>query len=167
MDPRRGCLYPAVVDTALFSRAREIVDARSRHFTDEELLATLRDILLREGMLSGLIIDEQDHLPSSSAYKSRFGSLLRAYQLIGYEPERDYRYIEINRTLRNNHPKIVADMIAGIARSGGHAVLDPKTDQLRVNDEFTVSVVLSRCQETGTGALRWTIRLDTGLGRAG
>ncbi|MEI7600185.1 MAG: recombinase family protein [Aestuariivirga sp.] len=155
--------YPAVVDTALFSRAREIVDARSRHFTDEELLATLRDILLREGMLSGLIIDEQDHLPSSSAYRSRFGSLLRAYQLIGYEPERDYRYIEINRTLRQAHPRIVADIIAGIARSGGHAVLDSKTDQLRVNDEFTVSVVLSRCQETGAGSLRWTIRLDTGL----
>ena len=89
--------------------------------------------------------------------------MLRAYQLIGYEPERDYRYIEINRTLRNNHPKIVADIIAGIARSGGHAVLDPKTDNIRVNDEFTVSVVLSRCQETGTGSLRWTIRLDTGL----
>jgi DNA invertase Pin-like site-specific DNA recombinase len=155
--------YPAIVDTALFSRAREIVDARSRHFTDEELLATLRDILHREGMLSGLIIDEQDHLPSSSAYRSRFGSLLHAYQLIGYEPERDYRYIEINRTLRRNHPKIVADIIAGIARSGGHAVLDLKTDQLRVNDEFTVSVVLSRCQETATGSLRWTIRLDTGL----
>ncbi len=155
--------YPAVVDTALFSRAREIVDARSRHFTDEELLATLRDILLREGMLSGLIIDEQDHLPSSSAYRSRFGSLLRAYQLIGYEPERDYRYIEINRALRSAHPRIVADMIAGVARSGGHAVLDPKTEQLRVNDEFTVSVVLSRCQETGTGSLRWTVRLDTGL----
>lgn len=155
--------YPAVVDTALFSRAREIVDARSRHFTDEELLATLRDILLREGMLSGLIIDEQDHLPSSSAYRCRFGSLLRAYKMIGYEPERDYRYIEINRALRSAHPRIVADIIAGVARSGGYAVLDRKTEQLRVNDEFTASVVLSRCQETGTGSLRWTIRLDTGL----
>ena len=80
-------------------------------------------------MLSGLIIDEQDHLPSSSAYRSRFGSLLRAYQLIGYEPERDYRYIEINRTLRRAHPRIVADIIDGIARSGGHAVPSPKTDQ--------------------------------------
>jgi DNA invertase Pin-like site-specific DNA recombinase len=155
--------YPAIVDTAMFMRARDIVDARSRHLTDEELLATLRDILLREGMLSGLIIDEQDHLPSASAYRSRFGSLLRAYQLIGYEPERDYRYIEVNRALRRAHPKIVADIIDGITRSGGHAVLNPKTDNIRVNDEFTVSVVLSRCQETGTGSLRWTIRLDTGL----
>ncbi|WP_300983940.1 hypothetical protein [Roseicyclus sp.] len=39
-------------------------------------------------------------MPSSSAFRNRFGSLLRAYQMIGYEPERDYRYVEINRVLR-------------------------------------------------------------------
>ena len=51
----------------------------------------------------------------------------------------------------------------GITRFEGHAVLDPKTVNIRVNDEFTVSVVLSRCQETGIGSFGWTIRLDTGL----
>ena len=83
--------YPPMVERALFLRAREIVDARSRHFTDAELLDALRDVLKRKGVLSGLIIDEQEGLPSSSPYQNRFGSLLRAYQLIGYEPERDYR----------------------------------------------------------------------------
>jgi hypothetical protein len=34
------------------------VDARSGHFSDEELLDALRAILKRQGMLSGLIIDE-------------------------------------------------------------------------------------------------------------
>ncbi len=34
--------YPAIVDQALFRRAREIVDARSRHFSDGELLDALR-----------------------------------------------------------------------------------------------------------------------------
>ena len=62
--------YPAIVDEALFLRAREIVDARSRHFSDEELLDALRAILQRQGMLSGLIIDEEDDLPSSSAYRA-------------------------------------------------------------------------------------------------
>jgi hypothetical protein len=50
--------YQAIVDKALFLRAREIVDARSGHFSDEELLDALRAILKRQGMLSGLIIDE-------------------------------------------------------------------------------------------------------------
>ena len=34
---------------------------------------------------------------------------------------------------------------------------------MTVNDEFTVSIVLSRCQETAAGSLRWVIRLDAGL----
>ena len=155
--------YPAIIDQLLFLRAREIVDARSRHFSDQELLDALREILKRQGTLSGLIIDEQDDLPSSSAYRSRFGSLLRAYRLIGYEPERDYRYIDINRALRQAHPEVVAEIIAGIERRDGNAVKDPETDLLWVNDEFTVSVVLARCDTTGAGSLRWRIRLDTGL----
>ena len=156
-------VYPAIVDEALFLRAREIVDARSQHFTDAELLEALRAVLKQKGVLSGLIIDEQDNVPSSSAFRSRFGSLLRAYRLIGYEPERDYRYIEINNALRAAHPQFVEEIIGGVATQGGRVVQDPDTQLLRVNDEFTVSVVLARCQATAAGSLRWHIRLDSGL----
>ena len=38
-------------------------------------------------------------MPSSSVYRTRFGSLVRAYQLIGYSTGRDYRYIEVNRRI--------------------------------------------------------------------
>jgi len=155
--------YPAIVDQALFLRAREIVDGRSRDFSDGELLDALRAILQRQGMLSGLVIDEEDDLPSSSAYRNRFGSLLRTYRLIGYEPDRDYSYIEINRALRRAHPQVVAKIIAGVARHGGLAVQDPDTDLDRANDEFTVSIVLVRCTATASGSLRWRTRLDTGL----
>ena len=114
-------------------------------------------------MLSGLIIDEEDDLPSSSAYRSRFGSLLRAYRLIGYEPDRDYSYIEINRALRQAHPQHRGRDHRRHRRHGGSAVQDPDTDLVRVNDEFTVSIVLARCTATAAGSLRWRIRLDTGL----
>jgi hypothetical protein len=58
---------------------------------------------------------------------------------------------------------VVAEIIAGVTRHGGRAVQDPETDLLRVNDEFTVSIVLARCSATAAGSLRWRIRLDTGL----
>ncbi|WP_333835336.1 recombinase family protein, partial [Rubrimonas sp.] len=156
-------VYPAIVDRALFQRAREIVDARSRRLSDEELLDALRAVLQRTGVLSGMIIDEQDDVPPSSAYQNRFGSLLRAYALIGYEPERDYRYLEINRALRRAHPQIVAAVIEGVASEGGHAVRNETTDLLRINGEFTASVVLARCHASASGALSWRIRLDAGL----
>ena len=155
--------YSPVVDQALFERARAIIDARSRHYSDDELLAMLRALLEECGSLSGIVIDEHDEMPSSSAYRYRFGSLLRAYELIGYEPDRDYRYIEVNRALRDAHPKVVASVMAGIAAVGGRSERDSVSDLIRVNDEFTASVVIARCCTSATGSLRWRIRLDMGL----
>ena len=61
------------------------------------------------------IISGQDH----SAYKTRFGSLIRAYELIGYKPDRDYRYIEINQRLRRMYPEIVMSTVNRIQDLGG------------------------------------------------
>ncbi len=102
-------------------------------------------------------------MPSSSAYQHRFGSLLRAYSLVGYTPSRDYQYVQINRQLRVLHPGVVEDTIARIEAIGGAVTRDPATDLLAINDEFTVSVVIARCLCTPGGSLRWKVRLDAGL----
>ncbi|MFG1285355.1 recombinase family protein, partial [Xanthobacter autotrophicus] len=70
---------------------------------------------------------------------------------------------EINRALRRMHPEIVAEIISGVASTGGTAVQDGGGELLTINGEFTVSVVLARCHQIPAGALRWRIRLDTGL----
>lgn len=155
--------YPSIVDLALFERARAIVVARNHHFTNDELLDRLRSLLAEEGALSGLIIDEREEMPSTSLYRCRFGSLLRAYTLIGYQPDRDYRYIEINRELRSKHPDIVAEVVGGIEAAGGMASVDQVTQLILINAEFTASVIIVRCSVGFTGALRWQFRLDTGL----
>jgi hypothetical protein len=87
---------------------------------------------------------------------------LRAYSLIGYAPDRDYRYIEINRHIRQSHPKLMAEVVAGLEHAGGSVVCDPLTELLLINREFTASV-LARSFETQTGLLRWHLRFDTGL----
>ncbi len=160
---RADGVYPSIVDRALFERARAIIDQRGNHYSDEELLALLQAVLDEEGSLSGLIIDERDGMPSSSLYRHRFGSLLRAYSLIGYAPDRDYRYIEINRHIRQSHPKLMAEVVAGLESAGGSVVCDPLSELLLINREFTASIVLARSFETQTGSLRWQIRFDTGL----
>ena len=155
--------FDAIVDHALFAQAQLIIEERSRRLTDEELLTRLRTLLEQCGVLSGLIIDECESMPSSSAYRSRFGSLLRAYRLIGYRPARDYRYVEINKALRRMYPGVVAETVAGLEHVGGTVASDPATDLLTINGEFTASIVIVRCHETRSGALRWKIRLDAGL----
>jgi DNA invertase Pin-like site-specific DNA recombinase len=93
--------FEPLVERALFEAAQAIIRDRSYRLTNEEMLTALQRLLQQRGYLSGLIIDEAEQLPSSSAYQSRFGSLLRAYEMVGYAPDRDYRYIEINRALRH------------------------------------------------------------------
>jgi DNA invertase Pin-like site-specific DNA recombinase len=155
--------FEGIIDPPLFRAAQALISERSRRFSDEEMLMALRRLLDLYGYLSGLIIDEAVDLPSSSAYQSRFGSLLRAYHLVGFIPERDYRYISINRLLRRMHPEVVATTLASIEALGGTVACDPATDLLTVNGEFTASVVIARCITTRSGALRWKIRFDTGL----
>jgi DNA invertase Pin-like site-specific DNA recombinase len=58
----------------------------SKGMTDEDLLEKLRGLLRSRGYLSGRLIDRTAEMPSRILYYNRFGSLRRAYELIGYAP---------------------------------------------------------------------------------
>ena len=155
--------FSPIISPELFYTARGIIQARCRKLTDEDLLAHLRKLMQEKGRLSAIIIDEVDGLPSSSVYRSRFGSLVRAYRLVGYSPDRDYDFIQINRTLRRLHEDVVQHVIRQISALGGDVVRNDRTDLLTVNGEFTASVVVARCRSTNGGALRWRILFDSAL----
>jgi DNA invertase Pin-like site-specific DNA recombinase/predicted nucleic acid-binding protein len=160
---RHDKAFDPIVDDETFQAAQRIISERAKSYSNEELLDLLRGLLEQHGYLSGVVIDELEFGPSSSAYRTRFGSLIRAYELIGFTPERDYRYIEINRALRRMYPGFIDATIRGIQEIGGRVQLDPESDLLNVNDEFTASLCLVRSQETGAGTYRWHIRFDMGL----
>ena len=155
--------FESIVPPDVFYTAQGIIRARARRYTNEELIDRLRALYQNRGFLSGLIINETDGMPPSSVYAYRFGNLIRAYQMVGFTPDRDYRYLEINRFLRRLHPEIVTQTETQIAELGGEIVRDPATDLLRVNDEFSVSLVLARCQTHDSGRNRWKIRFDVSL----
>ncbi|WP_233114873.1 recombinase family protein [Aggregatibacter actinomycetemcomitans] len=154
--------FEAIIPQPLFNAAQAIIHQRSIKLTDEEMLDKLRTLLKVKGKLSGLIIDEAEDCPSSSAYSSRFGSLIRTYAMIHYEPERDYHYVEINRLMRQQYKKIVQQVLNEIIALGGRVSIAPN-DLLKINEEFTASLVVSPCRPTTRGNKRWMIRFDTGL----
>mgnify|MGYP001256777098 CR=1 FL=1 len=160
---RRAEAFEAVVPPALFYTAQGIIRARSRHYDNAELLDRLRQLYQARGFLSAILIDEAEDMPSSSTFGQRFGGLMRAYELVGFTPDRDYRFVEINRLLRRLHPEIVQRTEAAMLALGAQIERDPATDLLRVNGEFSVSVILSRCSTSTIGRLRWKLRLDTSL----
>lgn len=59
-----------------------------------------------------------------------------------------------NQILRHLHPVVIAKTEAKIAEIGWEVVRDPATDLLDVNGEFSVSLVLARCQATPAGSHR-------------
>jgi DNA invertase Pin-like site-specific DNA recombinase len=147
----RNDAFQPIIGLPQFHDARAII---------EELLDRLRILLKHCGRLSGILIDESEEMPSSSCYSSRFGSLVRAYELIGWTPQRDYAYIEINRKLREKYPQVVNAIIDHLQSSGATVAMNPNTSVLKINAEYTVSLVLARCRETHAGSHRWHIRLE-------
>jgi len=160
---RKEGAFQSIVPSETFYTAQGIMRARARRYSNEELIERLRNLYCSRGFLSGLVIDETEGMPSTSVYVYRFGSLIRAYQTVGFTPGRDYRYLETNRFLRQFHPQIVAHTEEGIADLGGAVVRDPATDMLTVNDEFSACIVLARCQIHENGHNHWKVRFDTGL----
>src|SRR5262249_51224838 len=160
---RKEGAFEPIVPPDVFYTAQGIIRARARRYSNEELIERLRTLYQNRGFLSGIVINETEGMPSSTVYAHRFGSLVRAYQMVGFTPDRDYRFLEINRFLRRLHPEIVTQTEAQILALGGQLVRDPATDLLRLNDEFSVSLVLARCQGHVPGRNRWKVRFDTGL----
>lgn len=160
---RANAAFPPLVDPLIFAAARDIIQSRSYRMPDAEMLERLKKLYEQTGCLSGLIINESDSCPSSTAYQYRFGSLLRTYSLIGYTPARDYDYVAANHQLRLMHPRLLAKTVEQIQEVGGRVAIDPTTDLLQVNDELLISLLLCRCQSKGTGSARWKIRFDLGL----
>ncbi len=161
---RKEQAFEPIVDAEIFYSVQAIYRERNKKITNDELLQGLQDLYSKQGRLSALIIDEADSLPPSSVFRTRFGGLLRAYRMIGYTPERDYQYVVINQRLRTLHAEIVTDVVHTIEKLCGRRVpVDHENGLLELNDNLSLSIVISRCFSSSAGTQRWKIRFDTGL----
>ena len=160
---RKQDAFEAIIGPEQFSLAQQIIQTRSRHFTDDELLEQLRNLFRRYGTLSGVLIDESEEMPSSSTYRSRFNTLARAYTLVGFTPNRDFAFIELNRSLRRAYKEHCEALLAKLRENGATVRQDSITELWIVNEEFSLSLVVSRCQPTATGSTRWNLRFDASL----
>lgn len=157
---RRDGAFEGIITPEQFYTAQGIIHERNRRLSNEDLLEKLRALAAEYPTLSAALIDGAEGNPPAATYRSRFGSLLEAYRLIGYTPDRDYRYVEINRQLRQLHPGLLEDVITRLTSVGATIASDPATGLLLINGQYSASMVLSRCRESAAGSLRWLVRLD-------
>ena len=157
---RKDGAFEAIVSQELFYTAQGIIRERARCYSDEEMIKCLKSLMKENPTLSAGLIDSAENTPTSSTYRSRFGSLIRAYRLAGYKPERNYEYIEINQKLHAMYPDLISDVIARLGAAGASVTQDIDTDLLLINGEYSASMVLSRCRQTKSGSLRWLINVQ-------
>ena len=54
-------------------------------------------------------------------------------------------------------------LLSRLRDAGGSVRQDPITDLFIVNEEFSLSLVVARCQATAAGSMRWNLRFDASL----
>lgn len=157
---RKPNAFQPIVDDASFQAAQKVMLQRAHRLSDLEMLEGLRKLWRETGQLTGIIIDESEYTSSSAAYRHRFGSLARAYQLIGYISENEFQFLEINRRLRTLHSEVVGEVMEEMQAGGNWIERDAESDILTLNSEITISLLLCRCVYTSAGSTRWVIRLE-------
>lgn len=157
---RKEGAFSGIVPADQFFTARGIIQERNRRLTDEEMLSKLRALASEHVTLSGHLIDSAEGMPLSASYRSRFGSLLKAYQLAGYTPARSFDYVEVNRRIRAAVPPLMSDLVTRLTQVGATVTQDAQSGLLLINGEYSAAIVLSRCRQTTSGNFRWRVNFD-------
>jgi DNA invertase Pin-like site-specific DNA recombinase len=138
-----GCIE-AIIERDIFLAARKIIEERRVDLSEEEMLARLRQTLIKEGRLSPAIITKTVGLPSCHVYMDHFGSLRNAYKLIGYVSNRNCEYIDTRQVWIDQLSKLEAMVKAGIEKIGGRVNPTDPPGGLRVNGTTNIFFRVAR-----------------------
>jgi DNA invertase Pin-like site-specific DNA recombinase len=159
---RRDGAFEPIVTVERFQKAQEVLSARNRRYTDDELLELLKRLRARVGLLSGRVIDHAGGIPKTRVFEKRFGGLLAAYRRIGYEPPGNYSHLSTTAALEARFETEITALVAYLSGAGATVVRDPVTDLLTINDELRVSFQLVRCHHQNPRSQNmWRYRFDS------
>lgn len=150
--------FEPLVDSATFSKAQEILQERTVSKSDTDLLDNLQALLESKGRLSLNLIKNSPAIPSPSTYRHRFGSLRRAYELIGYGRPDQFGPIDLRRRTQALRDEVIAQIAAmfpnevSIVRRGGRW-----RTRLQMKNGLMVSVLVARCVRVWKQTVRWQI----------
>jgi DNA invertase Pin-like site-specific DNA recombinase len=110
---RSNAAIEPIVDLDVFLRAQKIMSERYISLPEDQMLIRLRVLLNRKGKLNARLIDKTPGAPSSMSYVKHFGSLRKAYSLIGYNSSRDCAWIDS----RERWSHVLATHVGEIAKA--------------------------------------------------
>lgn len=149
-----------IVARDLFDSAQRIIERRVRqNQTSDMLLKKLRVLQVRLGTLSADAINRAKGVPCASIYERRFGSLRKAYALIGFAPPGDYSYLDTRAERVNLIQQLAAEIAAGVPQVGPDLIAERTGGCLAVKDGSFLSLRIARCWQHPQRHCRvWTLR---------
>ena len=154
---KHGAFEP-IIDAETFAEAQKLLAKRTFNLSNADLLQSLRGLLASQGRLSLRIIKSSPDVPSPSTFRFRFGSLRRAYELIGYGSPERFAYDDTRRRVRALRDELLAQIVAAlpdkvsIITRGGRW-----RSRLRLSNGQIVSVLVVRCVRVWKDTRRWLI----------
>ena len=149
--------FAPIIDARTFEQAQLLIHDYTVNKSDQELLDALKRLLAQKGKLTLKLIQESAITACPSTYCYRFGSMRKAYQLIGYGKPSDFAATDSRRTQslrRDLMEQIVAlfpDEVTTIQRSGRWR------GGLRLRDGRVVSVLLAASVNERKPRMTWRV----------
>jgi len=141
--------YVPIIDQGTFERVRHLLSKRKTYprRSENELLQNLKQLLNRKKCLNVHVINKARRMFCAETYSKRFGSLSRAYELVGYRaPSKNVKASEhhkemsdLRRHLLTHLTALFPGMIEAKSNRSGHKLI--------VVIDKTIEVSLFLCRE--------------------
>jgi DNA invertase Pin-like site-specific DNA recombinase len=150
---RHNGAFQGIIAPELFRRAQDAISRWTSRIPSDEALRKLRRLFERHGHLSAKLINSAPDMPGSVFYEERFGGLIRAYALVGFEPDRDYRFLS-GYGQRKRRGEQLREQVASAMMARGMRVKHRARALVMVCNGVRVAVQLALKQVAGQ-KVRW------------
>jgi hypothetical protein len=150
--------FQPIVDLDLFEKAQRVLQSRTINKSDDQILADLKRLLESKGRLSLSLIRDCAYVPSPSAFRGRFGSLRKAYALIGYGRPEQFTSIDKRQKTHALREELISQIV-----EAAPCELDllQRTarfrKKLRLPQGLTVSILAAPALRVWKSTYRWIV----------
>jgi DNA invertase Pin-like site-specific DNA recombinase len=153
--------FEGIVSRSLFDKAQKERAARAKKITDDQVVARIRTIYRKHGVITARLI-RKDRFLCVASVRKRFGSLITAYELAGYRPTRDLAFIAHDKAARRLRASTADAILRGLRAQGQQIERLTGSCRFLINGEIRVSVTVAQQRQSQRGTPRWLVKPSMG-----
>ena len=155
---RQEAAFPAVVDPSVFWRVQAEIARRKSRFSEEEIITGLQKLLKKHRTLNKPLIDKAAGVPSTTAIVRCFGSLVAAYERVGFHSTPSNKSIKTNAQVA----ALTHKLGQAFSKKLGLAKVEQAGPVYRIEqDGVYVVLLLARYIDRMVSVERWNIQWDS------